>query len=108
MHLVKKINDIDGYKITITFNDKKTKVIDVEPFLNKGIFIELQDPAIFNQVTIFGGTLVWPNEADFCPDVLYEIGIEIPFTKQANKKGRTIKSRSRRVVRKKPSKKSKI
>ena len=23
-------------------------------------------------------TLVWPNEADFCPDVLYEMGVDVP------------------------------
>lgn len=78
MHLVKKINYIDGYKISLTFNDHKTKVVDVEPYLDKGIFLDLRDPDFFNQVTVSGNTIVWPNEADFCPDVLYEIGESAP------------------------------
>lgn len=74
MHLVKKINRIDGYKISLTFNDKKRKIVDLEPYLDKGIFLLLRDPEYFKKVKISGHTLVWPNEADFCPDVLYEIG----------------------------------
>lgn len=77
MYLVKKINYIDGYKISITFNNNVTKVVDIEPYLTKGVFLPLRDPSYFNMVKLSGNTLVWPNEADFCPDVLYEIGKEI-------------------------------
>ena len=28
------------------------------------------DPALFDQVRVEGGTVVWPNGADLCPDVL--------------------------------------
>jgi hypothetical protein len=76
MHLVKKINYIDGYKISLTFNDKKTKVVDIEPYLNKGVFLPLKDSTYFNLVKVKYDTIVWPNEADFCPDVLYKIGKE--------------------------------
>lgn len=77
MHLVKKINYINGYRLSLTFNDNKTKIVNLEPYLDKGIFLLLRDPSYFNKVKISGHTLVWPNEADFCPDVLYEIGQEV-------------------------------
>jgi hypothetical protein len=77
MYLVKKINYIDGYKISLTFNNKKTKLVDIEPYLTKGVFLPLRDPDYFKQVCLSGNTIVWPNEADFCPDVLYEIGVDI-------------------------------
>lgn len=77
MHLVKKINYINGYKISITFNDKKTKVVDIEPYLTKGVFLPLRNLEYFKTVKISGNTLTWPNEADFCPDVLYEIGEDV-------------------------------
>src|ERR1700722_1133035 len=77
MHFIKKINYIDGYKISITFNDKKTKVVDIEPYLTKGVFLPLRDPDYFKMVKLSGNTLTWPNEADFCPDVLYEIGVDV-------------------------------
>ncbi len=37
------------------------------------MFKPLEDPAFFRQVHVNDelGTIVWPNEADFCPDLLY-------------------------------------
>jgi len=77
MHFVKKINYIDGYKISLTFDDKKTKIVDIEPYLDKGIFLPLKDLKYFKMVRLAGNTIMWPNEADFCPDVLYKIGKEV-------------------------------
>ena len=76
MHWVKSINHIDGYKISLTFNDKKTKIVDIEPYLDKGIFLALKDQEYFKRVKVIDDTIVWPNEADFCPDTLYDIGKE--------------------------------
>jgi len=92
MHLVKKINYIDGYKISLTFNDNKTKVVDIEPYLDKGIFLVLRDPDYFKMVKLIGHTIVWPNEADFCPDVLYEIGTMV------STKSKTQRRRNRKKV----------
>ena len=77
MHFVKKINYIDGYKISLTFDDKKIKIVDLEPYLDKGVFLPLRDQKYFNRVRLISNTLVWPNEADFCHDVLYEIGKDV-------------------------------
>lgn len=92
IYSVKKINYIDGYKISITFNDNKTKIVDAEPYLKKGVFLPLRDHNFFKQVKVIGNTLVWPNEADFCPDVLYEIGVEVkkPAKKTTQKKHRKV------------------
>lgn len=91
MHLVKKINYIDGYKISVTFDDKKTKIVDIEPYLDKGIFLALRDPDYFKLVKVSGNTIVWPNEADFCPDVLYKIGREVKTSYKPSK----LKNRSK-------------
>src|SRR5574341_520275 len=39
-----------------------------------GVFEALRDRKFFEQVRVNPeiGTIVWPNGADFCPDVLYE------------------------------------
>lgn len=79
MHIVKKMKYVDGYRISLTFNDKKTKIVDLESYLDKGIFLPLRDLEYFKQVRLSkeAGTIFWPNEADFCPDVLYSIGKEV-------------------------------
>ena len=83
MHIVKKMKYIDGYRLALTFNDHKTKMVDLESYLNKGVFLPLRDLRYFKKVQLNkeAGTIVWPNEADFCPDVLYQIGQEVKDNK---------------------------
>lgn len=88
MHTVKKINYVDGYKISLTFNDKKRKVVDLEAYLKKGVFLPIKDPEYFLKVRVVGSTIAWPNGADFCPDVLYEIGQEVEESKSAQTRAR--------------------
>lgn len=80
MHIVKKMEYIEGYKLALTFNDNKTKIVNLESYLDGGVFLPLKNISYFKKVQLNkeAGTIVWPNEADFCPDVLYQIGKEIP------------------------------
>ena len=42
------------------------------PFLDKGIFKELKDIPLFNTVKISFDTIEWANQADLCPEFLYD------------------------------------
>lgn len=79
MHIVKKMKYLENYRLSLTFDDKKTKIVDLESYLDRGVFLPLRDLNYFKKVQLNkeAGTIVWPNEADFCPDVLYEIGREV-------------------------------
>jgi len=68
---VKHVSPNLDYTITITFTNGEVKLFDVKPYLNKGIFQELNDKKIFNSVRSVLGTLQWVNGQDFCPDMLY-------------------------------------
>ncbi len=57
-------------------NDE-TRIFDVKPYLDKGIFTELRDLHYFNSVKPFLGSIQWKNGQDFCPDTLYEEGIVV-------------------------------
>ena len=96
MHLIKKINYIDGYKISLTFDDKQTKVVNLERYLDKGVFLPLKDPDYFQKVTLIDGTIVWPNEADFCADVLYDIGRKVKENKTQFSKHQQVYKKSTR------------
>lgn len=54
----------------------------MKPFLEKGIFKELQDKNMFNSVKINFDTIEWENEADMNPEMLYEDSI--PFKLKDN------------------------
>lgn len=76
MHLVKDASYVSDYKICITFNDGIKKVVDLAPHLDGEIFELLKDLDYFKKfyVNTDIDTIVWPNDADFSPDFLFEIG----------------------------------
>ncbi|MBP6472033.1 MAG: DUF2442 domain-containing protein [Chloroflexi bacterium] len=56
----------------LTFEDGVSKVVDLEPMMQGPIFESLREnPALFRDVKIEGGTIAWANGADIDPDVLY-------------------------------------
>lgn len=59
------------YSLTLTFTNGEVRVFDVKPYLNRGIFRELQDIHCFNSVRPFLGSIQWQTGQDFCPDTLY-------------------------------------
>jgi hypothetical protein len=79
---VKNVKPLENYLLQLTFENGEVKIFDATPYLNKGIFKELQNKAIFNTVLPFMGTIKWPNDQDFCPDTLYEEST--PISKKPN------------------------
>lgn len=62
---------MDGYRVQLTLTDGRVIERDLEPMLAGPVFNAIRhDPARFREMRVEGGTLVWPNGADLCPDVL--------------------------------------
>ena len=70
------------FTLTLTFSNGEVKVFDVKPYLNIGIFRELQDKRLFNSVRPVLGSIQWQNGQDFCPDTLYLGGVPAPESLQ--------------------------
>ena len=77
MHTVKRSFYIEDYKILIEFDNNKFKIVDLKNEIWGPVFEPLKDVNYFKKVKAKGGTIVWPNEADFCPDVLYKMGQDL-------------------------------
>jgi Protein of unknown function (DUF2442) len=71
---VKKAEPLADYKLRVIFANNETKVFDVAPYLDKGVFKELKDEAYFKRVRVAFGAVEWPNEQDFSKDTLYKLG----------------------------------
>ncbi|HPD30416.1 MAG TPA: DUF2442 domain-containing protein [Phycisphaerae bacterium] len=70
-----------GYRLAITFEDGVRADLDFAPLVERGgLFADLKGIAVFAQVRVDpeAETLVWPNGADICPDVLYHIATGAP------------------------------
>jgi hypothetical protein len=67
----------------LTFTDGKQARLDFRDRVvgRGGVFAPLEDLEFFQRVRVDPeiGTLVWPNEVDFCPDVLYSEATGIPL-----------------------------
>ena len=68
---VVNVQPVADYNIKLTFSNGEVKSFDMKPFLETGNFRELTDPAMFNSVRPFLGSVQWPNGLDLCPDSLY-------------------------------------
>ena len=63
------------YRLRLTFEGGEKGEVDVAQLVSfDGVFEPLSNDDYFRQVRVEPdvGTIVWPNGADFCPDVLYE------------------------------------
>jgi hypothetical protein len=63
---------VPGHVVWSRFRDGTSGEIDLAPALRGPIIDPLHDPAIFSQLQIHPEfhTFVWPNGADFAPEVL--------------------------------------
>jgi hypothetical protein len=66
-----KVEPLEEYQLRITFSNGEIRRFDVAPYLDKGIFTELQSIDYFQQVHVSFGSIQWPHEQDFSPDTLY-------------------------------------
>jgi hypothetical protein len=67
------------FRLKIRFDNGEIKAVDLQPHLDGPIFEPLKDPEFFKSFYANRDidTVVWPNDADFSPDFLYEIGQKI-------------------------------
>lgn len=62
----------DDYKLEISFDTGEIRLFDVSPYLEKGVFKQLKDIALFKQAHVQGGTVCWPGDLDIAPETLYD------------------------------------
>lgn len=78
---IKRVEYLDGYKLRIHFLNGEVKIVDFEEWIRngKGYLLPLKKIEYFKKVRVDDCqyTICWPNGADFCPDVLYEVGEEV-------------------------------
>lgn len=67
---VKKVKPLSDFRIYVEIEDGRKGVFDLKPYLDRGVFRELQNVYYFNQVGILFGAVTWPNEQDIAPETL--------------------------------------
>lgn len=68
---IRAVEPLEGFRLRLHLTNGAVIERDVRPLMSGRIFEELiQDPQRFREVRAEGGTVVWSNGADLCPDVL--------------------------------------
>ncbi|TAJ93347.1 MAG: DUF2442 domain-containing protein [Gammaproteobacteria bacterium] len=67
---VKTVRPLDDYRIFVELEDGREGVFDLKPYLNHGVFRELQDRDYFTQVSVSLGAVTWPHDQDIAPETL--------------------------------------
>ncbi|MDI6793389.1 MAG: DUF2442 domain-containing protein [bacterium] len=68
------------YEIWLKFDNGLERIVDLKDTIfsdHRKVFEPLRKAEYFKKFTIRYNTIVWPNEVDFAPEFLYEIGKEI-------------------------------
>lgn len=68
---------LDGHRVWLKFSDGTEGQVDLGNELHGPIFEPLKDPEFFQQFTLEGHTLTWPNGADFAPEYLHALTPQI-------------------------------
>ncbi len=66
------VKSLPEYKLLLTFENNEKRIFDVKPYMKEGLFRQLLDEKIFNDVKVSFDTIEWPNKLDICPEMLYE------------------------------------
>lgn len=66
------VKPMENYTLLLTFVGGEQRVLDMKPFLHRGVFQELADEAVFNTAHLSFDTVAWKNDIDLAPEILYE------------------------------------
>jgi hypothetical protein len=68
---IQEVEALEGFRLRFKLTDGSMVERDVSALMIGPVFESLKrDPESFRMVRAEGGTVVWPNGADLCPDVL--------------------------------------
>jgi hypothetical protein len=74
---VEQVRHLGEYRLELRFTDGTKGELDLKERVvgRGGVFEPLEDISFFKQVQVDPepGTIVWPNDVDLCPDVLYSL-----------------------------------
>ena len=75
---VVSVAPLEGHRLELRFDTGERRIFDLTPYLDRGIFTELKDPAYFRTARVAFGAVAWPHDQDLSPDTLYLESVEAP------------------------------
>jgi hypothetical protein len=70
-----KVIPREDFTLIVTFDNGQTKLLDVKPFINFGVFRKLKDPEEFKSIRVAYSTVEWGCGVDLDPEYIMEKSI---------------------------------
>ncbi len=68
---VKTLAPLPDHRLLLSFENGETRIFDATPYLDRGVFVRIKNPALFNLAKVVAGSVEWPGEIDLSYDTLY-------------------------------------
>jgi hypothetical protein len=68
---VKLVRPLDNFRLEVVFENSERRIFDAKSYLQRGVFVRLQNHAIFRAARVVAGSVEWPGEIDLSYDTLY-------------------------------------
>ena len=82
---VSSVRPIDDYRLEVSFENGERRIFDVKPYLDRGLFVRLQNRALFRAARVVAGSVEWPGGLDLSYDTLYLEGQPTAMTAAAER-----------------------
>ena len=68
---VTDVTPSEEYRLFISFENGERGILDMQPFLDFGVFRDLKEHEVFRQVRVSFDTIEWPGGIDLDPEFVY-------------------------------------
>jgi hypothetical protein len=68
---VKFVEPQDDYLLLLTFENGEKRIFDLKPYLEKSVFKQLRNIALFKSARVVSGSVEWQGDVDLSYDTLY-------------------------------------
>ena len=82
MESVIRVIPKDDFSLELWFNTGDHRLFDARPYLSRGVFVRLQNIALFKQAFVALDTVCWPGDLDIAPETLFERSVALTVCKK--------------------------
>ncbi len=82
MEAVVRVRPQANFSLELWFNTGDHRLFDARPYLSRGVFVRLQNIALFKQAFVALDTVCWPGDLDIAPETLFERSVALTVCKE--------------------------
>jgi hypothetical protein len=68
---IEHVRPLDDYRLEVVFENGERRIFDAKPYLQRGVFVRLQNCVTFQAARVVAGSIEWPGGLDLSYDTLY-------------------------------------